>query len=74
MKLGMFDPVSSSIDGKRKVLNALLVDLIIYRKEHTQGRLCEDRVCGMGKDVVSGKVAPGIGKAFRYQVFLDREM
>lgn len=70
----MLDPVSRGIYSKRKVVDSRLVHLVVQRKEDAQGSLGDNRVRRQRKNVVPREVLPRIGKAFRCQVFFDREM
>jgi hypothetical protein len=48
----MIDPVPSGILGKRKVTYGASVDFFVELEEDAEASLCEDHMCGFGKNVV----------------------
>jgi len=52
----MVYPVLSSILGKPKRLDTILVNTVGNMKEDTEGSLCKNSVCRMRMNMIAGKV------------------
>jgi hypothetical protein len=52
MKLGMVDPVPSSIQGEGKVICGISVDFIIKLEEDAEAGVCKGGMCEFRKNVI----------------------
>jgi len=70
----MIGPVSASIESQGEFLHAILVDLVVQGEKNAEAGLCENGVCGSGKNVVAGEGFSGVGEPLRRQLFFHREV
>jgi hypothetical protein len=70
----VFYPVPGRIKSEWKILDAELVDVVIYMQQNTVAGLSEECVGEMGDNVITRKLRSGRREAFRSQEFLHREM